>query len=194
MDDSTSDSPEKGQISRHDALRRAGCWLIAGAIGGMVVTLAILRWRLADPTPPLTEEAFRQARQQWRERGPADYNVEVHVQGPQPGTYRVEVRGAVAVAAFRNGRELKQQRTLGTWGVPGMFATMARDVEQVERRRQGQVNGNTPDLTLRAGFDPEFGYPRRYVRMEAGSTQDVTWEVVRFERLKPLHASPPSTK
>src|SRR5262245_50472209 len=162
-------------------MRRAGCWLIIGTIAGLVVTLAILRFRLADPTPALTTEAFRQARERWRQRGPADYDIDVEVQGPQPGKYQVQVRAGQAVAAYRNDGALKQQRTLGTWSVAGMFGTIARDVEQVEKRRAGQADRNTPDLTLRASFDPELGFPRRYLRMEAGSTQDVTWEVNRFE-------------
>ena len=44
-----------------------------------------------------------------------------------------------------------------------------------------QADRFTPHLTLRASFDPELGFPRHYLRMEAGSTQDISWEVTRFE-------------
>ena len=162
-------------------LRRFGCWLIVGMLLGGAVTMAILRWRLADPTPALTEERFQAARQQWAEHAPQDYDVEVVVQGPQPGTYRVSVRGGESIAASRNGKSLMQRRTFGTWSVPGMFGTIGRDLEQIERRRSGDADRLTPDLTLRASFDSVFGYPRHYLRMESGSTQDVSWEVTKFD-------------
>jgi hypothetical protein len=165
-------------------MRRVGCGLILGTLAGLVVTLAILRWHLADPTPPLSADALRAARELWRQHGPEDYDLEVRVEGPQPGNYRVQVRGGQAIAAFRNDQPLAQQRTLGTWSVLGMFATIGRDVEQVERRASGNADRFTPDLTLRASFDRELGYPRRYVRMESGSTLDVSWEVTKFEAAK----------
>jgi hypothetical protein len=155
--------------------------LIVGMLAGALVTMAILRWQLADPTPSLTEESFRAARQRWDERAPDNYDVEVKVEGRQPATYRVQVRGGRSIAAFRNGQPLTQQRTFGTWSVPGMFGTIRRDLAQIEKRRSGQADRTTPQLTLRASFDPQWGYPRRYLRMEAGSTQDVSWDVIRFD-------------
>ncbi len=186
MDAQAVSSEQQAQnVSSGGTLRRAGCWLIVGTMAGLAISLAILRWRLADATPALTEESFRSARQQWADRAPADYDLEVVVRGPQPGKYRVQVRGGQSVAAFRNDRPLAQQRTFGTWSVPGMFGTISRDLAQIERRRSGQADRHTPDLTLRASFDPVLGYPRRYLRMEAGSTQDVSWEVTRFEPQRP---------
>ena len=181
MDAKTSQEPLNESERAGGALRRAGCWLILGALLGAIVTLAMLRWRLADPTPALTVELFDAARKRWAEYGPKDYDIEVVVRGPQPGTYRVIVRGGESIAAFRNGQPLTQQRTFGTWSVPGMFGTISRDLAQIERRRSGNADRFTPDLTLRASFDPELGYPRHYLRMEAGSTQDVSWELTRFD-------------
>ena len=173
--------PATKDPTRAAAMRRVGCGLILGTLAGLVVTLVILRWNVADSTPPLTTEALRAARERWRQHGPADYDLEVRVEGPQPGTYRVQVRGGQAIAAFRNDHPLAQRRTFGTWSVQGMFATIGRDVEQIERRAAGKADRFTPDLRLRASFDRELGYPRRYVRMESGSTLDVSWEVRRFE-------------
>ena len=169
------------EVPRARQLRRFGCWLIVGTLLGGAVTMAILRWRLADPTPALTAERFQAARQAWAEHAPQDYDLEVVVEGPQPGTYRVSVRGGESVAASRNDQSLKQRRTFSTWSVPGMFGTIGRDLEQIARRRAGNADRFTPDLTLRASFDQELGYPRHYLRMESGSTQDVSWEVTKFE-------------
>lgn len=110
-----------------------------------------------------------------------DYDIEVAVAGTQPATYEVRVRDGQAIEAFRNGKPLNQRRTFGTWSVPGMFSTMSRDVEAVERRERGEADPSTPRLTLRAEFDPKYGYPKRYQRIEWGSPVEVTWQVTHFE-------------
>lgn len=167
-------------IDRGANLRRAGCWLLVGMTVGTIAALVYLRWSLADPTPALSLESFRQGQDLWREREVENYDIEIQVSGPQPATYRVEVRRGEAVAAYRNQRPLTQQRTFGTWSVPGMFSTMRRDLDQVERRLASPANINLPNLTLRAAFHPQFGYPERYLRMESGSMQDVSWQVTQF--------------
>jgi len=106
----------------------------------------------------------------------------VTVHGPQPATYRVEVRDGEAIAAWRNGEPLKSQRTFGTWSVPGMFSTISRDVEAIER---AAAEHRQRPLILRAAFHAEYGYPERYRRIDNGSRKGgdsiaVTWEVVEF--------------
>lgn len=180
MDDLDGKLPQSAADAPR-SLRRAGCWLIAGMLSGALLTLAVLRFQLADPTPSLSEETYRAARQKWQKHGPQDYDVEVKVEGRQGATYRVQVRGGRSIAAYRNGRPLTQPRTFGTWSVPGMFGTIRRDLDQIAKRRRGEADRYTPDLTLRASFDSEYGYPQHYLRMESGSTQDVSWEVIRFD-------------
>ena len=106
---------------------------------------------------------------------------EIQVRGNQPATYYVEVRGGDARLALRNGKPLTQRRTFSTWSVPGMFATMSRDVDALERRAAGQADASTPDLNLRATFGPRYGYPARYRRLQYRSSVEVEWEVTRFE-------------
>lgn len=152
---------------------------------GLVIALVALRIANVDPTPPLTSETFEAARQRWKQSAPPDYDIEVRVTGAQPATYRVEVRGSQPQAAWRNGQPLTTRRTFGTWSVPGMFSTISRDVEAVERRAAGQPDRFTPPLILRAAFDPKYSYPLRYRRTEWGSrkgttAQEVKWEVTAF--------------
>lgn len=153
-----------------------------GAIAlGVAIALGfiLLRQRIADPTPLLTSERFEAAWERWRKTGPSDYVIQVRVTGSQPATYRVLVEDGEAREAFRNGQPLQQRRTFETWSVPGMFSTIEADLT----RQQGKVPAGVAParMTLRAEFDPEFGYPRKYRRIEWGQGIEVNWEVEKFE-------------
>lgn len=167
--------------------RSVGCifalWLLAGLFLGVVVTLIVFRWQYADPFPEITPADFQAARQRWEQQGPQNYNIEVQVTGTRAATYRVQVRDGAATAAWINATPLPQQRTWGTWSVRGMFGTIARDIDALERRAAGQADKSTPRLTLRAEFDERTGYPIRYRRIQWGSPVEVTWEVTQFEVL-----------
>jgi hypothetical protein len=167
------------------ALRRFVLWSLIGGVLGLVATLAVLRAINRDPTPSLTPELFHAAHERWKQVAPANYDVEVRVTGSQPGVYRVEVRGGHAQAAWRNGQPLTTRRTFGTWSVPGMFGTMSRDIEAVERHAAGKADRLTPRLILRAAFDPQYSYPARYRRIEQWSNVEVAWEVTEFRVIKP---------
>ena len=116
---------------------------------------------------------------------PPEYDIEVRVTGSQPAIYRVQVRAGEAVAAWRNGQPLLSRRTFGTWSVPGMFGTISRDIESIERHTTGKADRFTPRLILRAEFDPQYSYPARYRRIEQWSTVEVAWEVTDFRVVAP---------
>lgn len=156
-------------------------WLLAGLIVGGVTTLFVLRSRVADPLPEITPADFYAARERWEKNELPNYDIEVQVTGTQGATYRVQVREGKAIAAWRNDKPLLQERTFSTWSVRGMFGTISRDIDRVERLAAGTADPNTPRLTLRGEFDAETGYPRRYRRIEWGSPVEVSWQVTRFE-------------
>jgi hypothetical protein len=160
-------------------------WMIGGMVVGAVGTLIVMRIVNYDPTPALTPPLFDAAHERWKASAPPDYDIEIRVRGPQSAVYRVEVRRGQPQAAWRNGYPLKQRRTFGTWSVPGMFSTMSRDVEAVQRRLEGRHAVNETELILRASFHPKYNYPTRYQRIEWGSRRGsdavtVTWDVVEF--------------
>jgi hypothetical protein len=157
-------------------------WLLLGAlILASAAGIVALRWWQSDPIPPLTPKLFYEARAKWETAGPEDYDIEVIVSGSQPATYEVQVRKGQAEVALRNGQPLRQRRTFGTWSVPGMFSTMLRDVQAVELASSRNPDPALPKLTLRAQFDPQYGYPARYRRIQQGSTVEVSWQVTKFE-------------
>jgi hypothetical protein len=170
---------------RSHRLRGFVLWTIAGLAIGLVAALVVLRIINQDPTPSLTPAIYEAARQRWNASPLPDYDIQIRVTGPQAAVYRVEVRDGQPQAAWRNDRPLNQRRTFGTWSVPGMFSTIGRDVEVVERRAAGRAKPGEVELILKAEFDPRYSFPRRYQRIEWGSRRGsdaitVTWQVTDF--------------
>jgi len=162
---------------------RIGCLVIsglAGVLGALVSIFLIVALRGRDPSPEFSRADFQAAQALWNQAGPASYDLEVQVLGRQPAVYRVQVRSGDVVSASIDGRPLKQRRTFETWSVPGMFGTMERDVANLEKLASGRAEQETPRLTLRATFDPTYGFPARYRRIEWGNDRDATWEVREF--------------
>jgi hypothetical protein len=156
---------------------------LAGVALGLLVMLVVMRQINYDPTPSLSPEQFHAAHEHWKLHKIPSYDIEVKVTGPQAATYRVEVRDGEAVAAWRNGQPLMSQRTFGTWSIPGMFSTISRDIQAIER---AAAEHRQRPLILRAAFNAEYGYPERYRRIDNGSRKGgdsiaVTWDVVEFQ-------------
>jgi hypothetical protein len=176
------DEAAKRAVSMTAAARRFVVFTLVGIGLGLLVMLAVMRQVNYDPTPSLSPPQFYAAHEYWKANKIPSYDIEVQVAGPQPATYRVEVRDGEAIAAWRNGQPLRSQRTFGTWSVPGMFSTISRDVEAIER---AAAEHRQRPLILRAAFNAEYGYPERYRRIDNGSRKGgdsiaVTWEVVKF--------------
>jgi hypothetical protein len=168
--------------------RRVLAYGLAVLFGPLVLLVAWAVVSRARSLPPLERADFDAARQRWSQAAPTDYDLEVVVEGRQPATYRVEVRGGEVQVALRNGLPLTQPRTMGTWSVPGMFGTIEIDLENVERSAEDA--SPTPDakLLLRARFDGQYGYPARYHRIELvrhGVNPEVSWTVTKFDVLRP---------
>ena len=143
-------------------------------IGCIFVALGFVVSRIrANALPDMKRGDFEVAREKWSKAKISNYEISVKVKGMQPGEYDVVVENDIATAATYDGRALTRQRTFGTWSVSGMFDTLSRDLE---------TNDRDNNLMLQAIFDPEFGYPTKYARIElkTGSHDALQWEVTRF--------------
>jgi hypothetical protein len=181
----SSPPPKTSGPLRVGGISRFLFWTLAGLAIGAIGSLVVLRIVNNDLTPRLTPAAYYAALERWKAAAPPDYDIEIQVTGPQAAVYRVQVRGGQPTAAWRNNQPLHQRRTFGTWSVPGMFSTMARDVDVVERRAAGRSKPGEVELILKAEFDPKYSFPRRYQRIEWGSRRGsdavtVTWVVKEF--------------
>ena len=160
---------------------RVSSQILAGLLGAVVALLSVgllTAWWWRDPLPWLTPDDFRTAQQRWASSQPEGYRLEVAVRGRQPATYRVQVCGRQVVNATRDGHALKDRRTLDTWSVPGMLNTIQIDLNRVAATDEEQASSQSTRLWLGAEFDPEYGFPRRYRRVELGTQMQVDWEVI----------------
>jgi hypothetical protein len=180
-------------IARHQTggvatqrLQRLAALIASALLGGFVglaVLFSVTAARNRGHMPNLQPEDFYAARDQWNATGPSSYDLTVRVTGRQAAEYSVSVRNHQVFAVTRNGYPLRQQRTMGTWSVPGMFGTMSSDIANLEALRSGKADKNTPQVLLRGVFESQYGYPLRYLRTELrkfGNNQAVSWEVLQF--------------
>ena len=177
---------EPKRLSRLQKWSRLFAWFLGGLFLGLIGVG--ITWRISgekNRMPPLKSADWQQARDHWNSAGVKSYDLEVTVTGRQAATYAVQVRDGEVLGATRDGQMLPQKRTWSTWTVEGMFETISRDLDSVERHAQGRALPGTPNLQLRALFDPQLGYPQRYLRTEMvrlGANPEVSWNVTRFEK------------
>jgi hypothetical protein len=153
--------------------------IFSGAALALVTVSIYVYFRSGPRLAEIDEARLAAARAQWQKNGPASYDIEVQVSGPQAAAYRVEVRDQKVKSATRNGSPLRDQRTLGAWSVPVMFDTISVDVRAASnpiRIDAKEVQRVTP-LGL---FHPQFGYPQRYRRIQWGADMDASWVVTSF--------------
>lgn len=147
---------------------------VLGAVVVAAIVFGVSRIR-SSSLPTITRADFEAAQQRWQDSETSNYEIGVKVEGMQPGSYEVTVQNDIATAAKFDGRDLKRQRTFGTWSVNGMFDTLSRDFE---------TNDEHGYLLLKATFHPEFGYPLKYERIEmrTGAHDALQWEVTKFQK------------
>ncbi len=187
-------------FSQFDRENHRSCCLGIGLGGGLVLCALLVvvavwarRGRLPDVDLAIHTEEFSA----WRVVAPQSYDIETEVSGRQPAIYRVRVRGGDVVSATRNGVDLRQRRTMGTWSVPGMFDTMESDLVNEADDQNDRLMHNSPRVTVRARFHPKWHYPESYQRIEWGSHYEVDWQVTKFvvvdDRSPPLDPTVPNS-
>jgi hypothetical protein len=154
--------------------------LLAGVSVAAVVTLAGLFFLARGTTPQVTEESLAAAMARWDEHGPRSYRLELLVSGSRGGPVLVEVRDGEAVSLTRDGRT-PARHTWEYWTVPGQFEAIELELTGDPQAMFGVPSRS--DVILRAEFDPQLGYPRKYQRHVLGKSLEIGWEAVRFERL-----------
>ena len=148
----------------------------------LVASVATLIWWFQPDGEPLTAEMLAEARARWQERRPRDYVVEIRTVGAREAHHVVEVRGGEVVSQRTDGAEVPG-RVRGTWTIDGMFDTMATELKNKADPRVAYGVDDPEAVLLRAAFDEEYGYPRRFLRhVVAGRKSSVEWEITRFDR------------
>jgi hypothetical protein len=147
----------------------------------LVVAWIGLRLGVGPGLPEIQPDDLAVARDRWQAAGVTDYDIAITLSGRQSGEIKVQVRAGQPTAMTRNGIQPKQERTWQPWTVPGMFDTI--DVDFDNRTNAKEKFGTEPEsVHLRCLFDPELGFPRRYLHQVYGRQQDLEWTVTEFTR------------
>lgn len=159
--------------------------LALGVLGGVFVALAAVAVVVVvsrrQAAPVLTGDALAAARQRWEAHGPGDYRLDLVVTGRRASGYHVAVRDGKPTRVLCNQRPTPP-RTWSYWTVPGLFDVVEHDIECADDPTEGFGASPGSRVVLRAVFDAELGYPRRYERLILGEPHlDMTWQITRFE-------------
>lgn len=177
--DATEDStPSAGQARRSLTLLLG---LLMAVVIGAAAAIAALRARLNDGVPELTEEAIASAEACWEATAPAGYKLRVRIEGRRPGDVECTVEGGEVTSMTRDGRTPSQRRTWDYWTVPAQFDTIRQDMASAVEPQAGFGAPAGSKVLLRAEFDSQYGYPKRYRRYVLGTPLEVEWEIVEFQ-------------
>jgi hypothetical protein len=146
---------------------------------GIVLTIAVEIF-VVERLPELTVEHLEAAEKLWAAEGPKSYDLELVIEGAQPGVVHVEVRDGVTTAMQRDGLAPSQRRVWDVWAIPGMFETIERELQLAEDPEHEMDASAGVSVDLRAEFDPKFGYPARFHRIVFGGGPEVYWRVTSF--------------
>lgn len=178
-----SDAPitsgRRGRFSPRHLMLGVAAGLAIGALAGF----AALTWSFRESAPLVTEETLAEAEARWRTHGPKSYRIDLTLGGTQSGRIEVEVRDGQVTHMTRDGRTPNQRRTWEYWSIPNQFEMIRQDLASRKSPQKAFGVTSPEQVTLRAEFDPEFGYPRLYRRSVSGGSYDVEWRNERFESL-----------
>ena len=186
----TTTGPENGAIGGDAGKRpplRNRLLVIAAVI--VVSTLALAIQAIRHWTRPgeaviplLTSAEFDRAQRTWESHGVDSYDTDVEFRGgSNRESIHLEVRKGQVTAVTKNGKPPAQHRTWDEWTVPKQFEMIAADMAKHAHGGFGVREG--VKIVLRAEFDSELGYPKRYVLdvVRGRSPLHSNWTVTRFQ-------------
>jgi hypothetical protein len=171
--------------------RRSRRWIgffVVLAVLGATAMIVPLVYNLSIQLRP---EQLAEARQRWRENGPADYDLAYLVKSEQGGVeamdrqYFVQVRGGRVVLAVDTGEVVYLDPSLAVVAGPAMLGLSSEDpgrygvpalFDDIEEALHQRTAGERRDY-VRADFDPNDGHPYHYVHHVRGTKERVEWDV-----------------
>jgi hypothetical protein len=125
----------------------------------------------------LTRDQLEAARALWKEKGPADYDLQYTKKGSVSGTFEVRVRGGRVVSATMDGQPL-ERRLYAFSDMPGLF-------DDLERFLEMDSAPGSPRTFTKATFDMAGdGHLIHYIRSVMSTRQRVEINV-RLNRVSP---------
>jgi len=151
---------------------RRTLWIASGLLVGLLAG-----WWVAGRAQggDLVGDDLREARDLWRRRGPDSYTLVIETRGAAGSRSVVEVRDG-EVVSMQTGERPATRSAWSYWSVEGLFDFLESELRNAAAARQ--TYGAEPErVVLKASFDRELGYPRRFLRHVLGTRNSVEWEV-----------------
>jgi hypothetical protein len=174
-------------------------WFFVVVVGLTVAAVAIL-W-IYNLKQQLTPEKLAAAWKQWKEKGPANYDMKYQVKYNEEEntvTYTVRVRHGEVEYAEPDDRPLEKKQ--GYYGMPALFSFIKRFLEMdepglmirleesgrtvIKRLPVVDAKPRSPRTFTVATFDADDGHLIHYVRRVMGTTERVEI-TVDFEKKRP---------
>lgn len=156
-------------------------WFVA-VVFLLAIVAALLTWRqFGSGLSQISRADLDAAQKRWEAAAVRDYDLTVVLAGRQTGELRIQVRNDEPISLTRNGTALREPRTWLSWTVPGMFDTLATDFDNAAKPAE-KYGSPGVRVVLRAEFDEQQGYPRRYLQQVYGRLDDLSWTVTEFTR------------
>jgi len=131
----------------------------------------------------LTPADLGAAKNMWQQNGFQSYALTLEITGDkiETGLFEIEVNKGEITKATRNGDNLAT--TDGFYTIDGIFVFLENELElgNDPARYFGAAPGSR--IYMRAHFDPQLGYPTRYLRAVTDTKHNIKVEVKSFKKL-----------
>ncbi len=105
------------------------------------------------------------------------YQFELELGGAIEDRRLVQVREGEVVAMTSDGVEVPES-AWPYWTVEGMFASLEQELQNAAHPQRIYGISDPERVLLQAEFDPELGYPSRFLRHVLGTRQSIEWTTV----------------
>jgi hypothetical protein len=153
--------------------------VLLGSLVGLVGVFGAMVYFNRNQLPLMKAAEFEAAQTKWKDRGPANYDMDLVGNFDLKGRLHVTVRNGRVTAMTLDG-EPKPQRLWDYYSVPGLFGIIREDLE----RNAAAAAKSEPVVMQQADFDPVLGFPRRYQRSGASAGQGGDWKIVLFRAIE----------
>ena len=123
------------------------------------------------------------AHNQWKQKGFQSYALTLEITGDriETGLFEIEVNQGEIIKATRNGDNLATTDRFYT--IEGIFQFLGNELELGKEPERYFGAGPGARIYMRAHFDPELGYPTRYLRAVTDTKHNITVEVKELKKL-----------